>query len=64
MRRGEAVYDDVSVNDIFCQVAPGTKCWLIGEFGYIYYSEDRGENWIKSAIEGSVEMPAIPVGRR
>lgn len=62
VRNGEMVYDDVSVNDIFCEKSPGRKCWLIGEFGYIYYSEDQGESWIKSAIEGSVEMPAIRVG--
>ncbi len=62
VRTGQKVYDDVSVNDIFCQRAPGTGCWLIGEFGYIYYSNDQGENWIKSGIEGSVEMDPIEVG--
>jgi photosystem II stability/assembly factor-like uncharacterized protein len=61
VRNGETVYDDVSVNDIYCEKAPGSKCWLIGEFGYIYYSEDQGQNWIKSAIEGSVAMPPIKV---
>ena len=61
VRKGEKVYDDVSVNDIQCEKAPGTGCWLIGEFGYIYYSNDRGGTWEKSAIEGSVVMEPIPV---
>ncbi len=61
VRRGEKVYDDVSVNDIYCQLLPGTHCWLIGEFGYIFYSNDHGESWQKSSIEGSVEMKPIPV---
>ncbi len=62
VRNGQVVYDDVSVNDIQCQRAPGTRCWLIGEFGYIYYSRDRGQTWLKSRVEGSVEMDPIPIG--
>ncbi|MCP5044356.1 MAG: hypothetical protein GY944_25275 [bacterium] len=61
VRTGQVVYDDVSVNDIHCERAPGSKCWLIGEFGYIYYSLDRGETWLKSRVEGSVEMDPIPI---
>lgn len=61
VRNGQVVYDDVSVNDISCERAPGNRCWLIGEFGYIYYSVDRGESWIKSRVEGSVEIPPIPI---
>jgi photosystem II stability/assembly factor-like uncharacterized protein len=61
VRAGEKVYDDVSVNHIACQRRPGTGCWLIGEFGYIFYSNDRGQTWSKSSIEGSVEMEPIPV---
>lgn len=61
VRKGKTVYDDVSINDIYCLPAPGNKCWLIGEFGYIYHSNDRGETWLKSRVEGSVEMDPIPV---
>lgn len=61
VRNGEVVYDDVSINDIYCLPAPASDCWLIGEFGYIYYSEDRGENWVKSKVEGSVDMDPVPV---
>lgn len=62
VRNGEAVFDDVSINDIHCERAPGQKCWLIGEFGYIYHSNDQGETWLKSRVEGSVEIEPIPVG--
>ena len=61
VRKGEVVFDDVSINDINCERAPGQKCWLIGEFGYIYHSNDQGETWLKSRVEGSVEIEPIPV---
>lgn len=61
VRTGQVVYDDVSINDISCEQTPGRRCWLIGEFGYIYYSLDRGETWLKSRVEGSVEMDPIPI---
>jgi photosystem II stability/assembly factor-like uncharacterized protein len=62
VRNGEMVFDDVSINDIHCERSPGQKCWLIGEFGYIYHSNNQGETWLKSSVEGSVEMPPIPIG--
>lgn len=62
VRNGQVVFDDVSINDIHCERAPGQKCWLIGEFGYIYHSNDRGMTWLKSRVEGSVEIDPIPTG--
>jgi hypothetical protein len=41
---------------------PSTRCWLIGEFGYIFYSNDHGRSWERSRIEGSIEIPQIEVG--
>ncbi len=62
VRKGETVYEDVGLNDVSCLPAPSTKCWLIGEFGYIFYSEDRGATWLRSAIEGSSEMEPVRLG--
>jgi photosystem II stability/assembly factor-like uncharacterized protein len=62
VRDGGVVYDDVGVNDVQCLGGGSLKCWLVGEFGYIYYSEDGGKTWEKSTIEGSVELEPIKLG--
>jgi len=60
VRNGENVYDDVTLNDVDC--LRGTpNCWLIGEFGYLFYSEDAGQTWQQSNIEGSVELDLVKV---
>lgn len=59
VRNGEVVYEDVGLNDVTCLRAPEQRCWLIGEFGYIFYSTDAGETWQKSTIAGSVEMQPV-----
>ena len=63
IRTGSAkVYDDVGLNDVYCLRAPAENCWLIGEFGYIYYSDDGGNSWKESTIEGSAVMDPIVLG--
>jgi len=62
VRNGETVYEDVGLNDVYCLGAPSRRCWLIGEFGYIFYSEDAGKTWQKSNIEGSREIAPIRFG--
>jgi photosystem II stability/assembly factor-like uncharacterized protein len=62
VRAGGVVYDDVNLNDVACLGPPSKRCWLIGEFGYIFYSDDGGETWVQSMIEGSREMPPIDLG--
>ena len=62
VRSGGKVYDDVSINDVDCLPAPSTRCWLIGEFGYIYYSDDSGATWQSSTIAGSVELEPVRIG--
>jgi photosystem II stability/assembly factor-like uncharacterized protein len=59
VRKGENVYDDVTLNDVYCLRAPSQKCWLIGEFGYLFYSTDAGATWQPSQIEGSVVLDLI-----
>ena len=57
VRKGEKVYEDVSLQDVTC--LPGGRCWLIGEFGYIFFSDDRGENWTRGEILGDVRIDPI-----
>ena len=56
VRRGEKVYEDVGLNYITCLDPPSTKCWLIGEFGYIFWSDDSGASWTRSEIVGDVHL--------
>lgn len=58
VRNGGKVYEDVGLQDVSC--LHGTpKCWLIGEFGYIFYSDDAGHTWTRGEIEGNVRMDPI-----
>lgn len=59
VRAGEKVYEDVGLNDVYCLEPPATSCWLIGEFGYIFHSEDRGQTWERGEILGDVRMDPI-----
>jgi photosystem II stability/assembly factor-like uncharacterized protein len=61
VRAGQKVYEDVGLNDVYCLRAPAQRCWLIGEFGYIFYSTDGGVGWEKSTIAGSVEMTPVRI---
>jgi photosystem II stability/assembly factor-like uncharacterized protein len=58
VRRGEKVYEDVSLQDVYC-LPKSSKCWLIGEFGYIFHSEDAGKTWERGEILGDVRMDPI-----
>jgi len=62
VREGKKVYEDVTLTDVYCRRPPSQHCWLIGEFGYVFYSGDRGDTWIRSTIEGSIEMPPVKFG--
>jgi photosystem II stability/assembly factor-like uncharacterized protein len=60
VRRGEKVYEDVGLNNVFCLHPPSRRCWTIGEFGYIFHSDDRGETWQRGEIVGDVAIDPIP----
>jgi len=60
VRRGEKVYEDIGLNHVFCLDPPSQRCWAIGEFGYIFYSDDRGESWARGEIVGDVSIDPIP----
>ncbi len=59
VRAGELVYEDVGLNNVSCLPLPAQKCWIVGEFGYIYYSEDLGKNWERGEILGAQRMDPI-----
>jgi photosystem II stability/assembly factor-like uncharacterized protein len=58
VRNNEKVYEDVSLQDVTC-VKGGGRCWLTGEFGYIFFSDDQGETWQKGEILGDVRIDPI-----
>lgn len=58
VRQGKKVYEDVSLQDVYC-LPGGTRCWLIGEFGYIFYSDDKGRTWERGEIQGDIKIEPI-----
>lgn len=62
VRRGEKVYEDVTLNSVFCLPRPSTRCWIAGEFGYIFFSNDLGRTWRRSAIAGEMHLDPIVLG--
>lgn len=59
VRRGEAVFEDVTLNDVTCRPGPSKSCWMIGEFGYVFYSETLGQSWERAAIEQGARIEPI-----
>jgi photosystem II stability/assembly factor-like uncharacterized protein len=59
VRGGELVYEDVGLNNVFCLPQPATNCWIVGEFGYIFHSEDLGVTWTRGEILGAQRMDPI-----
>jgi photosystem II stability/assembly factor-like uncharacterized protein len=58
VRKGEKVYEDVGLTDIYC--LPDAKhCWIIGEFGYIFHSDNAGQTWERAAIQQDISVPPI-----
>jgi photosystem II stability/assembly factor-like uncharacterized protein len=53
VREGGAVYEDVALNDVYCRPRPSEMCWIVGEFGTIFRSEDLGRTWIRGSIDSS-----------
>ena len=59
VREGKMVFEDVGLNDIFCLDLPAANCWIIGEFGYIFRSDDLGQTWERGEIVGDVFLDPI-----
>jgi photosystem II stability/assembly factor-like uncharacterized protein len=53
VHEGGAVYEDVALNDVYCRPRPSESCWIVGEFGTIFRSDDLGRTWIRGSIDRS-----------
>ncbi|CAG0963163.1 Ycf48-like protein [Myxococcaceae bacterium] len=62
VRKGEKVFEDVGLNYVFCLKPPSRKCWIAGEFGYSFWSEDLGKSWNRGEIRGEIEPPPVALG--
>lgn len=62
VREGKKVYEDVTLTDVYCLRSTGQHCWIIGEFGYLFWSDDAGQTWHRSTIQGSRELAPIQMG--
>ncbi len=55
--RGEKVYDDVYLNDIyFTDLQHG---WIAAEYGLIFRTSDGGQTWEKGKVQGDVNFPEV-----
>ena len=61
VRRGEKVFEDVGLNDVFCLEPPSQECWIVGEFGYVFYSENLGLSWERAEIIGEISMDPVKI---
>jgi photosystem II stability/assembly factor-like uncharacterized protein len=59
VRKGEKVFEDVTLNDVSCLQANHHFCWIIGEFAYLFRTEDGGKSWERGKIESGIEIQPI-----
>jgi photosystem II stability/assembly factor-like uncharacterized protein len=62
VRRGQKVFEDVTLNDVSCLTENRNFCWIIGEFAYLFRSEDGGRSWERGKIESGIEIQPIAMG--
>jgi photosystem II stability/assembly factor-like uncharacterized protein len=61
VRKGEKVYEDVGLTDIYC-LRDAQHCWIIGEFGYIFHTDNAGQTWQRASIQQDISVPPIVLG--
>jgi photosystem II stability/assembly factor-like uncharacterized protein len=59
IRDGQAVFEDVTLNDVHCLPSNRKYCWIIGEFAYLFRSEDGGETWENGEILSGITIDPI-----
>jgi len=62
--KGGKVYDDIFLNDVF--FTDKQHGWMVGEYGYIFRTEDGGQTWDRGHIKGTVHFDdiAFPKGEK
>jgi photosystem II stability/assembly factor-like uncharacterized protein len=61
VRNGKKVFEDVGLNDVYCLPSPSQECWIVGEFGYIFHSENLGLSWERAEIIGEIHMDPVKI---
>lgn len=62
VRKGEKVFEDVGLNYVYCLKPPSKRCWISGEFGYTFWSDDLGNTWNRGEIKGDVKPQPVILG--
>jgi photosystem II stability/assembly factor-like uncharacterized protein len=68
VRKGQKVYEDVGLTDISCLPSDKKRCWMIGEFGYIFRTENGGlapdgtPSWERGEIVGGLKLDPTEMG--
>lgn len=62
VREGKKVFEDVGLNDVSCLRTNTQHCWIIGEFAYLFRSDDGGQTWEKGKIKSGIDLPPIKFG--
>lgn len=68
VRKGEKVFEDVGLNDVSCLPSEPDRCWIIGEFGYIFHTSTGGVNaeggsgWESGSIVSGLTVDPIEMG--
>lgn len=68
VRAGKKVFEDVGLTNISCLPSDRNRCWMIGEFGYIFRTENGGINpdgtpsWERGEIVGGLKLDPIKMG--
>lgn len=59
VRQGEPVFEDVTLNDVYCLPENTELCWIIGEFGYVFYTESGGDAWERGEIRSGILLDPL-----
>ncbi len=59
VRNGEMVFEDVGLGDVYCLPENTNYCWIIGEFAYLFRTEDGGMTWERGVIQSGTQVDPV-----